>query len=137
MYVKFLTKLIGLFANELFKIRTATEMSFGLLNNRDFDKKIVKIYKALRVMEKQKQSPPKFSDEFREFAVHLATLHKSELDTMSKFSSVGECFRDGFNIKNNDRKERMHQSLGKTNGSFNSENHNCFSTANILSSEFI
>ena len=65
------------------------------------DKKIVKIYKALRLMEQAKHSEPKFSESIRDFAKFLSDLRSAGGDTMSRFSSVGETFKMGAdNISN-------------------------------------
>lgn len=64
-----------------------------MILNREFDKKIIKIYKALRVMEQSKHFPPKFSEEIKDLALLLQVNYKSDGgETMSRFSSVGETF---------------------------------------------
>ena len=52
---------------------TITEAGF------QFDKKVYKIYKALKVMEKQKHLEPKFSESFNELALYLAEMRVSKL----------------------------------------------------------
>jgi len=42
-----------------------------------FEKKIVKIYKAMRLMEQSKHQDPKFSESFKELAKYLADMRKS------------------------------------------------------------
>lgn len=59
-----------------------------------FEKKIVKIYRAMRVMEQAKHTEPRFSDAFKDLARFLNDTKKSMGgDTMSRFSSVGETFK--------------------------------------------
>lgn len=63
-----------------------------MILNREFDKKVIKIYKALRVMERSKLTPPLFSHELKDLALNLQANYKSDgNDTMSKYS-IGETF---------------------------------------------
>ena len=51
-----------------------------LTNNEEsykFDKKVVKIFKALRLMEQQKTLEPKFSESVKELAQYLNEVRKS------------------------------------------------------------
>ena len=53
-----------------------------------FEKKIVKLFKALRLMEQAKHLEPKFSDSFSELARIMNEQRKSS-DTVSRLSSMG------------------------------------------------
>ena len=55
-----------------------TEKNHDTINDEafKFDKKIVKIYKALRVMEKQKHLEPRFSESLKDLAMFLSEIRK-------------------------------------------------------------
>ena len=114
IYNKFVFKLIALLAEELFaKKRSAfdgaellgkstcalSDRLFDIEANNEslydkFEKRIIKIYRAMRVMEQAKHTEPRFSDAFKELARFLNDTKKSMGgDTMSRFSSVGETFK--------------------------------------------
>lgn len=111
VYNKFLLKLIGIFADEFFLKKTVGCDPIGkslLLGNvvyslsgadieegsEKFDKKLIKIYKAMRIMEQQKATEPKFSTAFKDLARYLNETRKSTGgDTMSRFSSMGDTFK--------------------------------------------
>ena len=73
------------------------------------DKKIVKIYKALRVMEKSKHLEPKFSDGLKPLAYYIASIKlgensmnlskisKTDFETSSNFTGIGGAFGSIFN----------------------------------------
>ena len=64
--------------------------SLSQLDDSSFDKKMVKIYKALRMMEQAKAAEPKFSEAMKDLGKFLSDLRKSVAgDTMSRLSSVG------------------------------------------------
>jgi hypothetical protein len=114
-----------------------------MILNRDFDKKIIKIYKALRVMEKSKLAPPKLSDEFKDLALTLQTNYKSDgNETMSRYS-IGETFKGGYDQMSNltganaaSFKPGRFQSVRQTEGSLGSEdNYNYTSQKEIPSAE--
>ena len=52
------------------------------------EKKIVKLFKALRLMEQAKHLEPKFSEGFTELAKYMSENRK-ESDQMSRLSSFG------------------------------------------------
>ena len=54
-----------------------------ITQNDKFDKKVVKLYKAMRYMEQHKFQEPKFTEAFES----LAKSNKN-CDTLSRFSSV-------------------------------------------------
>ena len=47
------------------------------LDDSAFDKKIVKLYKAMRLMEQSKHLEPKFSEAFKDLARHISDVRKS------------------------------------------------------------
>lgn len=73
-----------------------------------FEKKILKLYKALRVMENAKHLEPKFSEYFKELAYYFAKqrknnidgstsynmsrISKGDIDTSSNFTGVNQIF---------------------------------------------
>ena len=59
-----------------------------LTSSDGFEKKIVKLYKALRLMEQAKHLEPKFSEGFSDLAKCMAENRK-ESDQHSRMSSFG------------------------------------------------
>ena len=57
-----------------------------MTSNDPFEKKIVKVYKALRLMEQAKHLDPKFSESFTELAKVMNEQKKSS-DCVSRLSS--------------------------------------------------
>ena len=57
-----------------------------------FDKKILKLFKALRLMEEGKHLEPKFSTALESLARYCAEQRKLMGDTLSRISSVGDRF---------------------------------------------
>lgn len=53
-----------------------------------FEKKVIKICKAMRVMEQAKGYEPKFSEAFQDLAKHFSKNRK-DTDSMSRMSSMG------------------------------------------------
>lgn len=92
-YNKFVFKTIQVFAEEVMR-RMNAAMNPGNLAGLDdaaFEKKCVKLYKALRLMEKHKHLEPRFSDAFAEIAKYISQFRKSLAgETASRFSSLGE-----------------------------------------------
>jgi hypothetical protein len=54
-----------------------------------FDKKIVKLYKALRLMEQAKHIEPKYSDYFTDLAKVMDENRRKSSDNVSRLSSMG------------------------------------------------
>lgn len=112
-----------------------------MLLNREFDKKIIKIYKALRVMERSKVTPPLFSLELKDLALSLQANYKSDgNETMSKYS-VGETFKCGTDQISNKTganasfKPGRLQSVRQTEDSLQSDHYNYTSQKEIKPSE--
>jgi hypothetical protein len=59
-----------------------------ITSNDGFEKKIVKLFKALRLMEQAKHLEPKFSESFTELAKLMNDQRKSS-DCVSRLSSFG------------------------------------------------
>lgn len=60
-----------------------------LTSSDGFEKKIVKLFKALRLMEQAKTIEPKFSEGISELAKH-ANESRKDSDVMSRLSSFGQ-----------------------------------------------
>lgn len=71
-YMQFVSKLIQVLAEEILGTRT------GKYKDTGFNKKIVKIYRALKVMEKQKKTDPKFSEDFKDMALYIFHQNQKE-----------------------------------------------------------
>ena len=66
---------------------------------------MIKVYKALKVMEKQKSDEPKYSESLKDLVLYLysirddpsqslSRLSKLDLDTSSVFTGVGSAFNN-------------------------------------------
>ena len=67
-YCKFISKLISILSDEIISNKKAVP------SNTSFDKKIIKVYKAIKVMEKQKMGQPKYSENIKDLAKYLFAL---------------------------------------------------------------
>ena len=63
-YNKFVMKAFEVFSEHVMLKYTQNISSLNHLDESGFEKKIVKIYKALKLMEQAKHADPKFSDGF-------------------------------------------------------------------------
>ena len=68
VYIKFLFRAIELLQAEILVRRTGLNLEF---NNESWEKKVIKIFKAMNVMEKHKEDETHFSKAFAELARFL------------------------------------------------------------------
>ena len=108
-YNKFLTRLIQLMSSEILMRMRVHEGRTA--DSSGFCKKIVKIYKAMRVMETQKSAEPRFSTFIKELAyfvyagndstsVTMSKLSPAEFETTSNFTGINGAFNN-IQIQNN------------------------------------
>ena len=74
----------------------------GDAEDLSFEKKVIKVHKALKVMEKQKMAEPKYSESLQELVVYFHSLNNegeskslsrlSKLDLDSSFTGIGSAF---------------------------------------------
>ena len=84
MYLKFTKKLIQVLSEEILNQSAHSTVPIGL----SFSKKIVKIYKAMNIMESQKSDFVKFSQDYKDLVL-LCYKHKNfDLETSVNFSKV-------------------------------------------------
>lgn len=101
-YNKFLERLVQIMSHEIL-MRMRVNQDGRNADSSSFCKKIIKIYKAMKVMETQKKSEPRFSSFIKELAyfvyagndsasVTISKISPAEFDTTSNFTGINNTF---------------------------------------------
>lgn len=79
-----MSKVIEVLAEEVMTKRKYQAMDQS--EDFTFEKKILKLYKALRVMENAKHLEPKFSESFKELAYQFAKQRRNNIDGSTSYN---------------------------------------------------